>query len=125
MAIEIRVIELQDELDKETELNSLFNDIEETMLGNVSYISRESNIKGAKNDVETVGLLISFLITSQALKKLSNVLISWAQRHNTRKLELKIGNNSIKIEGINTEEQRRVIDMWIKQVSLNSKKKKK
>jgi hypothetical protein len=58
-------------------------------------------------------LLLSLAASGGVLTTLINILPDWLNRHNQRSVTLKIGDDTLEVTGISSEEQQELIDAWL------------
>jgi hypothetical protein len=60
-------------------------------------------------------LLVSLSKSPELLKMVVSILQSWAASRPARSVELVVGGNSLKVTGISSDEQQRLIDLFVEQ----------
>lgn len=82
----------------------------------VGLLRGEKIPEGAKaGDPITWGtLLVTLVASGGVLPTLINAIQSWLTQHATRSITLKIGDDQLDVKGVSSEEQRQLIDLWLK-----------
>lgn len=112
------------ELDAE-EKERITRQLREELMGldvdGVDYVkSGKAPAKARAGDLITWGKLLLLLVPSGGvLTTLIGVVQSWFTRHNQRSISLEINGNKIDIKDISSEDQKRLIDSWIRNVQGN------
>lgn len=58
-------------------------------------------------------LLLSLAASGGVLTNLINILPDWLNRHHQRSVTLKIGDDTLEVNGISSDEQQELIDAWL------------
>ena len=97
----------------------LREDLQELDLESVQLGSGGEGPAGAKaGDLIAWGTIVVGLASSGALTALINAVIAWVTRHQTASVRVKIGEDELELTGASSDDQRRLIDAWLKRRSV-------
>ena len=83
---------------------------------NVDYLCREKSVEGTKTgDIISWETLIITLATSGGvISTFINFILGWIKRNNGRTVRLELNGNKLEVTGLSTDEQKRLIEIWLK-----------
>ncbi len=120
--LEIRV-KIEGEIREDPELLDTYSrrlreEILELDVDSFEYESQADAPKGSKGIGTAVGdMLLSLGPLDYALSGVMGAVQSFATRNDQCSITLEIGGNMISIDGTSSEEQKKLVDAWIKSVS--------
>lgn len=108
-----------DEEDLERSTRQLREELKELDVEGVDFASAgEAPAKAKAGDPVTWGtLLLTLAVSGGVITTVINVLQSWLTRQERRSVSLEIDGDKLDIKGISSEEQRRLVNEWLKRLS--------
>lgn len=117
-------LDARSELDAE-EKERITRQLREELMGvdvdGVDFVkSGKAPVKAKAGDPITWGtLLLTLAASGGVLTTIIGVVQSWLTRHNQRSISLEVNGNKIDVHDITSEDQKRLIDSWIRNVQRN------
>jgi len=107
-----------EEIDRTT--RQLREELSDLNIDSVGLVKTGSAPKGSKAGEDIIAwgsLLVSLAASGGVLPSLIGTVQSWLSRRENAKISMEIDGDKLEVSGVSSEEQNRLIDIWVKRHS--------
>lgn len=125
LSLKINSLPEDDEMHLEELTHRLRTELEELDVEKVEVAKSGKAPEGTKSGVDIPAwgsLLVTLATSSGVIPSLVGTVQSWLKRDEGRSITLEIGGDKLQVTGISSEQQRRLINTWLKVHSTNTSK---